>query len=110
MRFKEIVDEAGLIGKLGSAVGGIAKGVGAAAGVAKGVGQQFAQGANKWKGTGMLGGSNTSAKDRSTADTSNPALQNVDPDDLKQILAAASQGKQLDGKLLQVAQSLQQKL
>jgi hypothetical protein len=110
MRFKEIVDEAGLIGKIGSVVGKAAKGVGTVAGVAAGAAQQFKQGADKWKGTGVLGGPNTSTKDKPGSDTTNPALQDVDPEDLKQILAAATQGKQLDGKLLQVASSLQQKL
>jgi hypothetical protein len=110
MRFKEIVDEAGLIGKIGSVVGKAAKGAGAVAGAAVGAAQQFKQGADKWKGTGMLGGPNTSARTKPESDTTNPALQDVDPEDLKQILAAASQGKPLDGKLLQVAQGLQQKL
>jgi hypothetical protein len=110
MRFKEIIDEAGLIGKLGSAVGKAAKGVGAVAGAAAGAAQQFKQGADKWKGTGILGGPNTSANDKPASDATPPALQDVDTDALKQILAAALQGKQLDGKLLQVAQGLEQKL
>ncbi len=111
MRFQEIV-EAGLMGKLGTAVGKAAKGVGAVAGAAAGAGQQFAQGAQKWKGTGLLGGPNNVGGSSAPAakDTTPPAIKEIDPEDLKQILAAAVQGKQLDGKLLQVAQRAEQNL
>ena len=114
MRFNEIIDEAGLIGKIGNAagagLGAAAKGIGGIAKAATKAGQQVAQGANKWKGTGMLGGPNKGVGDQPSSDTTNPALQDVDTNDLKQILAAALQGQKLDGKLLQVAQSLEQKL
>jgi hypothetical protein len=113
MRFKEIVDEAGLIGKLGSAVGKVAKGVGTAAGVAAGAAQQFKQGAEKWKGTGMLGrprGGSEPAQPQSK-DSAPSALQDVDTNALKQILDAAAQGKQIeDPRLLRIAQQIQQKL
>jgi len=113
MRFQEIV-EAGLVGKLGNAagagLGAAVKGIGGVVKAATKAGQQFAQGADNWKGTGMFGGPNKGGGDQPTSDTTNPALKDVDTNDLKQILAAALQGQKLDGKLLQVAQSLEQKL
>lgn len=112
MRFQEIV-EAGLIGKLGSAVGKVAKGVGAVAGGAVSAGQKFAQGAERWKGTGLLGGprdSGSPAPAQQAQDQTPPALKEIDPEELKQILAAAVQGKQLDGRLLQTAQNIEKKL
>jgi hypothetical protein len=113
MRFQEIV-EAGLVGKLGNAagagLGAAVKGIGGAIKAATKTGQQVAQGAKQWQGTGMLGSPNKGSDDQPTSDTTNPALKDVDANDLKQILAAALQGQKLDGKLLQVAQSLEQKL
>lgn len=111
MRFQEIV-EAGLIGKLGSAVGKVAKGVGAVAGGAVSAGQKFAQGAERWKGTGLLGGPRDAGSPARAEpqDQTPPALKEIDPEELKQILAAAVQGKQLDGRLLQTAQNIEKKL
>jgi hypothetical protein len=96
MRFQEIVDEAGTLGKLGSAIGQAAK--------------NFKQGTEKWQGTGIFGGPKNFGGPSQADDSTPSVLKSVDPKELKQILAAALQGKQLDGKLLQVAQSLEQKL
>ena len=106
MRINELINEAGLIGKLGSAVGKAATGQGLAkaAGMAAGIGQKFAQGANKWKGTGFGMKSNNQTDSGGSDEKALPG--NVDPTELRNLLTAVVNGQQLSPDQLKTAEKV----
>jgi len=121
MRINELINEAGLIGKLGSAVGkaaGAAQGavskigstvgkagqaVGKTAGVAVGLGQEFKKGAEKWQGTGASLAPNQQGGNKAAAQK---LPGDVDENELRDLLNAVLTGKQLNPEQQKVAQRM----
>ena len=121
MKIKEVVayqvNEAGLIGKLGSAVGKAATSVatkaapalqkaGQVAAAAKEIGSQFKKGVDKWQGTGVTGGPNKQALD--APETSD--LAGEDPDKVKQIMRKIAAKEPLDQREQEIAARLSKNL